>query len=183
MSPRATLLAALILCSACMPRRTDTSHPAVCEGDATQALNTVSDAELATAAAQSAQVVRGRLSFTGTFDVGGTIYRYVIADVVDVVHGSLDAADPKLKEELPIYAPAADAGPLDRLMCREGDTFLFLVSVPDANAPPDAGVPAAVAQVYGPHAVALHAVLGEHEAGRLGSVLNAAPGRATSPAP
>ena len=155
----------------------------MCEGDSTQALKPVSDAELVAAAQASTQVVRARLSFTGTLESNGARYRYAIADVVEVLQGSLASAGPKLAEELPLWAPVNAASPLEQLMCREGDTFVFLLSVPDESAPPDGGVPEPVAQVYGQHAVALHAVLGEHELGRLDSVLKTAPPRATSPSP
>lgn len=157
------LLLALVLFSACSVRREDTRNPAVCSDDSSRALRTTSDVELAEAKRRTTHVLRGQVRFTGNLDGDdGVPQDYVIVAPLELLQGDPALQSPAHAEELPLLAPSRE-GKLTGLMCREGDTFVFLLEIP---ASPPATVPHSVATVFGSQAVTVHAVLGDHERGR-----------------
>ncbi len=159
-------LALLLGLVSCTANRADLSHPAACSDDSSRALPAIADAELAAASQRAKHVVRARVQFTGSVTgADGAAQDYVIVAPLEYLRGDGAAASPRHREEFPLLAPAGQ-GPLTRVLCREGDTFLFLVDMPSAGqrTPP---LPASVSQIFGPEAVAVHAVIGEHERARI----------------
>jgi hypothetical protein len=158
--------ALLLAAGSCTPNRADLSHPAACSDESARALPVLSDAELQAASERTKHVVRARVQFTGSITgADGAQRDYVIVAPLEYLRGDASAATSRHREEFPLLAPAG-TGPLARVLCREGDTFLFLVDLPAPGQQTDPQ-PASVAQIFGPESVTVHAVIGEHESARL----------------
>lgn len=150
-----------LLAAACTPRREDTRHPADCAGGAARALRATPSAALEPAARLASHVLSARVRFTGTLQGSEGIQDYVIVAPDEFLRGDPAALGSRPGGELPLFAPAGSTA-LAELACREGDTFLFLLSPA-----PDRVAPESVRRVFGAGVVTVHAVLGAHERARL----------------
>ena len=155
-----------LIATSCIQRRPDQRHPASCADTRQRALPVAPDAEVAAASSRAKHIVRARVHFTGTVrGDDGTSYDYIIVAPLQFLRGSPEGTHARHREEFPLLMPAGTST-LAKMMCREGDIFLFLVDIPA----PGRGaqrVPGDVAAVFGPDAVTLHGVLGDHERGRI----------------